>query len=405
MKIGEFASSNNISIDTVRHYVELGFILPARKGAQSVYDGQCAADLSEVLELKEMGLTLNEIKSVFTFKRLGRLTAYQENPAYLDIFKNRYRQLAAGIEELQHRKSKLENRLAEFNRQAAGGCRHGFDFRGLDLFCCAACGGELALLEARIADNLITDARLGCKCGRECSIADGILFAGGAEREAGGFDEKRIAEYIETTDEAYLRNVYRGLDWLRRKLDLKSSGNKVLLELGSGYGFFLRHIYEDLPENTAYIAVDRDINSHRLLKQMLEKAPRRKNIFLVCSDFLELPLKGGAADFVLDLSGTSNYSFEHEEFLPEKMAGYFKAGAELLGNYIIFGNFAADTLVEERFRKNFKPGSIKRMLESSGFEIIDEATGEYLEKAGKFENYFKKGERVNSYSLHAKRRG
>lgn len=405
MKIGEFASTNNISMDTVRHYVELGLILPERTGAQFTYDERCFNDLSEIMDLKGMGFTLNEIKSIFTFKRLGRLTTYQENPVYQDIFKNRQSQLAARLEELQKCKERLEGRLKEFDTTNTVGCRHGFDFRKLGLFCCSRCAGEFTLQDARIMDNLISDARLGCKCGKGHIIEDGILFNGTKTSEASESDSDKIADYIETTDPAYLQNVYKGMDWIRRKLDLESVRCKVILELGSGYGFFLRLIYEDLPEDTVYIAVDHNIDSLRFLKSILEKTGCRKNIFFVCSDFLELPLRAGAADLVLDLSGTSNYSFEHEEFLPEEMKRYFKADAGLLGSYILFGNFTSDSLIKENLRKNFRPGHIKQKLESTGFEILDETVGNYLEKGGKFESYFKKGEKVNAYSLSAKRRG
>ena len=40
-----------------------------------------------------------------------------------------------------------------------------------------------------------------------------------------------------------------------------------------------------------------------------------------------------------------------------------------------------------------------------GFEIIDETVSDYVEKGGKYENYFKKGERVNACALYVKMRG
>ena len=32
MKIGKFGELNNISIDTIRHYMDLGLIIPEKKG-------------------------------------------------------------------------------------------------------------------------------------------------------------------------------------------------------------------------------------------------------------------------------------------------------------------------------------------------------------------------------------
>lgn len=100
-----------------------------------------------------------------------------------------------------------------------------------------------------------------------------------------------------------------------KKLMQLDLNEKILLDLGSGIGFFLRNIYEELPEECLYIAVDRDLNKLLLLKDVIERRNVKRNIVFICADFLNIPIQSSSIDIVIDQSGTSNYSFEHEEFL------------------------------------------------------------------------------------------
>ena len=41
----------------------------------------------------------------------------------------------------------------------------------------------------------------------------------------------------------------------------------------------------------------------------------KRNIVFICADFLNIPIQSSSIDIVIDQSGTSNYSFEHEGVL------------------------------------------------------------------------------------------
>ena len=98
---------------------------------------------------------------------------------------------------------------------------------------------------------------------------------------------------------------------------------------------------------------------------MLERTKCPKNIILVCGDFLDTPLGDGTADAVFDFSGTSNYSFENTDFLLDKINPMAGREAYLAGSYIVFKNFSPQSMIEEKYRKNFVLKNIKKGIRNN----------------------------------------
>ena len=67
MKIGKFGEVNNISIDTIRHYMDLSLIIPEKRRTL-FFDEYCQTDLELILHYKDLGFSLNEIKELFFIK-------------------------------------------------------------------------------------------------------------------------------------------------------------------------------------------------------------------------------------------------------------------------------------------------------------------------------------------------
>ncbi|QLY79873.1 MerR family transcriptional regulator [Clostridium intestinale] len=404
MKIGKFSEINKLSIDTIRHYMNLDLILPSKNGTQYEFDEACQKDLEDILIFKSMGFELKEIKSIFYYKRLASLTQYEENEYYKEIFESKYEEIDSEIELLLKNKGMLEEKISEISSKSTMAKRKiGIDIKVLSDLCCAKCRGDLSLVDGNIENNQVINGKLKCDCGEEYVIDDGILIVDTIQQEFEEIKQTRIIDYINNTNSNYLDNMYKGHEILYKNINLETYENKTMLELGSGLGFFLRRMYEHIPSTSIYIAVDHDINRHRFLKSALEKADEKKNIVFICSDFLNLPIKENQIDVLFDISGSSNYGFEHEKFLLNSLDSYAKEKSELIGSYIIFKNFNKNSDVKECYRKNFSKSFIKDSINSLGYKKRNEFVSDLVDEGGIYEPYFQEGEKVYFYIFHGKR--
>ncbi|MGG5737726.1 MULTISPECIES: methyltransferase domain-containing protein [Bacillus cereus group] len=407
MKIGKFGEKNNISIDTIRHYMDLGLIIPEKKGGHYFFDEYCQKDVELILEYKWLGFSLNEIKELFLYKNLGQSLDYENDTFYQSLFKVKYEKIEQEIKTLEERKDKLKEALNNLSiATETSNSILGIDLKVLHLFKCFKCNGNLILEDGIINKNQIVEGKLICNCGEEYAIISGILTAGklfeAYERTS---LEESISDYIHETDTTFLENIQRGGEWAKKKLIQLDLNNKILLDLGSGLGFFLRNVYEELPEDCLYIAVDRDLNKLLLLKDVIERINVKRNIVFICADFLNIPIQSYSVDIVIDQSGTSNYSFEHEEFLLHELNSLFKPDCYLLSSFILFNKFSINSQIAPRLRDNFTSTKVKGKIQNLQFQSIDERTSNYLDRGGKYEDFFVQGEEIYTYSFFGKRWG
>ncbi|HDR7432344.1 TPA: methyltransferase, partial [Bacillus toyonensis] len=56
-------------------------------------------------------------------------------------------------------------------------------------------------------------------------------------------------------------------------------------------------------------------------------------------------------------------------------------------------------------RENFTSSKVKGEIQKLQFQTIDERTSNYLERGGKYENFFVQGEEIYTYSFFGRRWG
>ncbi len=116
MRVGDFARLGNVSTRTLRFYCHVGLLMPAHVNPGNgyrFYDPRQLAKLHQILEFKEMGLSLSEIRELLrrplTAGELRQLFR-ERRAALLDKIKQDSRRLAQVDERL---------RVLEANRRSA----------------------------------------------------------------------------------------------------------------------------------------------------------------------------------------------------------------------------------------------------------------------------------------------
>lgn len=410
MKIGAFAKANGVSIDTIRHYMDLGLLLPEKKGGQYDFASQDQYQLEMLKDLKSCGFTLAEAKDILYYSQFAKVEARVSQNYYQRVYEKKQRQILEEIEVLSHQAGQLKTKLSQLKdqRQTQGKNNRGLPMKLLSLLACPSCGKALTLSEGRIENNLVVAGSLGCDCGKSYEIVSGILMdkalqgdsaiSPGLAAEEGG---NLYFEYIQETDQRYLKALYEGAQWMSRRLSPADFDSKLILEIGTGAGFFLRNVYEHLTQDSLYIAVDHSLETLVFLRDILESAPTAKPVVFFCCDMCEVPLQPGCIDTLVDASGSSNYYFDHDEWLLPKLEKLLSVSARIYSSYIFFRKRLHHGDWERRYLKHFLEETVLDLLDQSQILRLEENRSEDIpcSKLDKYEAYRQLGDVVYFYQF------
>jgi len=417
MRIGQFAVLNHTSIDTIRHYMSMGLLIPEKRKTQYDFDEKCTQDFLEISHLKKIGFTLSEIHQLILFRRMGKLTDYERRMTYTSFFEKKKEQIELEMNKLTIMKENLNNelnkmRLALEVEEAADEAVIGIHMSSLELFACPMCEASFEITEGNIVQGVLINATLTCSCHYQLHIEEGIIYTPEVirsehnQKEHGHTSQDNddlIETYMNTTDIEYLKKLHIGLEWCFRQISSITFNDTIVLELGSGYGYFMRHTLDLFPQTSTYIAIDYDPVKIKWLKKIIERNHPKCNVIFICADFAQIPLKSDSVDMLLDIAGTSNYAFEYTDFLLKKIDHLVKKNAHICGGYIVFEKFVAQSKIPLPYRKNFEIQHIKAQLKALNYLCMEDFTPEPVDKGGPLEDYFVDGEKVGTYYYRGKK--
>lgn len=403
MRIGEFSKKTETSIDTIRHYITLGLLVPTKEGKYFKFDKRCFTDLDRIKEMKEMDFSLQEIKNILLLSRFSKLTLGQERQHYRSFFRNKTKELHEAQKKLELKIKKLEDKVAELDVQfQQDPIRLGVDLSFLSSLYCPTCQVPLKLDQADIQSNMIISGQMSCECGYNVSVENGIIMDRKNMKTSEENDETYFIKYVDETNQGFLDNIYAAMEWSHRVFEFGNQ-QQTVLELGVGNGILLSHIYNDLPDHVTYVAVDYDYTKLKYLKKVFERSGIKKNVIFICSDFEQMPLKHRSVDSVVDFFGMTNYSFRNETVLHHVVEPYYKKDCKLIGAYMLFDKLKQnDELSTEQYHL-FKKEKIVKYLKDIHFEMKDEYLVGSSEQGEKNDLVFEVTNRVYIYGYLGER--
>lgn len=106
-------------------------------------------------------------------------------------------------------------------------------------------------------------------------------------------------------------------------------------------------------------------------------------------------------DIFIDASGTSNYGFDHDHFLLDKILPLGNKNHQLFATYIVFKKFSLNNPAPLANRKLFNKEAIIENIIEKGYDIIAKGQGGAFNKESSYEDYFTKDDLVTNMWLYA----
>lgn len=400
MKIGEFAKEHGISIDTVRFYVNEGLLIPMKDGYHYQFDRQCDADLEQIILLKNAGFSLREIKVIILSQKMSAHVPEEHREKCEEIFLRKQREIDENIKALRQAQLFIEDQLKGLLQEPAEPSGFGIDLNILPFLACPHCETRLLLQSTMIEQGKIINGAFTCpSCQYRLEIRDGILVAElpeEVERNYPSFDH-----FITQAEPNLMVSILQNVKWMIRQRE--QAPCQVTLEIGSGFGFYLREVCNLLPDDVLYIAVDYDINRHLFLKKALQNCGCTKKIVLLCCDIHEIPLMPRVVDQVIDFGMATDLAWYRPEFALEVIDRYTHEHTDCIFANRAYEKFGFSSPIKPESRKYLEEKYILEKIERLNYHIVKKERLDFMEQLQPSLRYMDSRDRVYKLLCYMKK--
>lgn len=229
----------------------------------------------------------------------------------------------------------------------------------VDLLCCPKCTGEVALKEAEIDGNGISQGRITCSCGYQAEISGGMIICQGHTEETPFKVFENIDTVLAITDDfspSYRKLIDKGHLWMYQKITAPEAGWDVIMTGPFSYNFLLKNL-KSLPEKAVYIVTDVSIKKIEKMQKYFSDTDRK--IVFIAGCVHHIPIKKSCVDLYIDDFSGNNYTFTYNENLFSPVSTHMKEGAKVVGLFVDY-SMAPRSL--ENFKKDhegFSPEAMK----------------------------------------------
>lgn len=409
VKIGAFARNFDISIDTIRYYVDLGLLIPNKKESQLQFDQICMDDMQMIIELKKLRFTLQEIHKVLSLRRITQFSDIEDLHFFVTLLREKQRQLLDERDQLNHTLDLLEEKIQAVGPLSPSESRTGVPLAFIPLLACPHCQKSLNLRDAYIQNQYVLHAELDCTCGYQAEVREGILIT-----TSPFLDPTKLQYYLydqNTLDDLTPSLVSlweKGSMWIYKQLMQERLTNRVVLETNVDVYVFPPKYFASMPTDALYIFGGNGVTMLTKLKSKIEQInPGLKALYIVNSDMM-LPIRHASVDLFLDTISFNDYSLFHRTYPMEKLKNYLKDGAKVLGNYMYYSPGAKSLanlprLYPDPHPLNFLLEYLDQQMQLHGFQLAENDLIGYTTNPGKYLDYHVEPEKLYLNTYQARR--
>lgn len=307
MRIGKFAQKYSVTIDTVRHYIHEGLLIPDTRSPQSEFGDRECRDMETILHMKQQNFSLKEIHQYLDITRVSNMTEPESIQMVRSLLEYKKGELQEEIEKLQDIIESIDEDLEDYNYDIGQGTQTGLPIKALDLLICPDCGRALNLGNASLNSRYIFEGILRCSCGYHAEIKNGILRTKQSKSDQNrGYDKPYITRFTyKPVSSQFVTYLEKSCDYIGdrlKKMDLK---DKVVLESHVNAACFLYKHHQYVDSSCTYILIDKYPEILELYKSYIDSLRLDLDIVYIADATMNWPIKHGKVNVIID-AGSAN---------------------------------------------------------------------------------------------------
>ncbi len=395
-----FAKKFDVTVNTIRHYIEIGLVIPIKKDTQFEFDQTCIDDMNFIQELKQYRFTLQEIHRILSFKRITLLTEMEDIHYYIQTLLEKKHQLIQESKQILQSTRLIDEKVDKLSKVSVSKNETGVPLLFVSRFYCPDCQEILQVKDAQMQGEYLFIGRIVCSCGYEARIEDGIIIT--PTNHLTPHNEYHIYDhrlFHEMTPEL-ISVLEKGSLWMYKRMKKRDLTNRVVIHTNTDSFVFSPKFLASVQPNMIYIFTGNNLEMLRKLKAKIHHInPNIPVLYMVNSD-LRLPLKHHSIDCVIDNLSFNEFSLFNASFALEKLLPYLKHDSFIVGNNSYYGNYNRSLTNMTNFFPNSHPnnlhqGFLEDKLKENGFKVTEKEYIGYITNTGNYVEFHVENEKMH----------
>ncbi len=361
MKIGEFSKKFNVSVATVRHYINLGLLVPQKGGYQYNFTDKECYDMEIISTMKNSGFTLNELAKYLNILRFYNKDDYLLHEKLISVLNLKKESLYKERSQINAYIQMINTKIKEIEMNApyatskaepggSGGSARllpGFPVGAIELLSCPHCQSKLRMFNVDISGNGIMKGSLACECGYHASIKEGILYADALmelEHDPAFFscyfgnenliknEDGLVLMGMDEYSNQYLAAIHKASLWIAKELKALDSSSKTILFPDMACQYLYSYYNNAHMEECIFLITALTERTIHTMRHHIANANPNLKVAYIINPNGRLPLKWRCIDTVVDYMGSSNLGFFNKNHYFDLIGPYMAEEATVIGS-------------------------------------------------------------------------
>lgn len=389
VRIGNFAKSNDISVDTIRYYIQLKLIHPLRQGKYFYFGIEQQEQIDRIIYYKGLRFSLDEIKILMNTDKLSIL----ETPVKSNYIE---KMINEKMDKLQEEKMQLEDIISKLKYEIDAVKQtpnlnteeKGITFSQLEKLFCPSCQNRMTIVEGVLKNHSVYSGRIVCSCGVSMAIKEGIILTSDTVEEKIHHTEDKdpINTLYESTSYTFIQQMLYFVEEITRYIKSQSISSKTVLFMKTGVGTLALNLLRKCPEVGMLILFDEDLEQLKVAKKTIDEHFADKNVLYIEGSFDILPIEKESVDLAIDFTASFEAALQGSKNLYHNLISYMKSNSMIIGLYFYYKKKSTLAKLNGEHGKLLDGASFRNYLQQKGYRLVDSyeeqrlELGKYIEK-------------------------